>query len=283
MNQFQIKRVVVGDFSRMRIARSMILILLSVYLGLFFYAYFYADRIAFQPPSSTYQENEQIIKIAVDGGVQLSAVYLHNPTAFYTILFTHGNAEDLGLVLPFLLELRKAGFSIFSFDYRGYGTSTGVPGEATGYTDTETVYRYMTEELKISEKRIIAHGRSLGGTFAIHLASKRPLAGLIIESSFTTGFRVLTQIPIFPLDRFHNLSKLKDIHCPILFIHGKRDSVIRFTHGESLYQAAKPPKDFLWIDEAGHNNLFHLARQAYLQKLNDFSIMVKNEALSKSQ
>jgi fermentation-respiration switch protein FrsA (DUF1100 family) len=266
-----------------RVFRSMVLILVFVYFGLFFYAYFFADRIAFQPPESTYRDTNQIIKIEVGGGILLSAVYLKNLSAPHTILFSHGNAEDLGLLLPFLEDLRKSGFSVFAYDYRGYGTSNGVPGEVCGYADIESVFTYLTTELEIPANRIIAHGRSLGGSFAIHLAQKKPLAGLVVESSFTSAFRVLTQIPIFPLDRFRNLAKLEEVHCPALFIHGQRDEIIRFSNGENLFQAANQPKDFLWVEQAGHNNLFGVARQRYLQKMVEFSASIRGLSDSTSQ
>ena len=261
----------------------MLLIILSVYLGLFLYAYFFADKLAFLPPNPTYRDSEQIIKVDVGDGVRLAAVHLKNPSATHTILFSHGNAEDLGVLLPFLEELRKSGFSVFAYDYRGYGTSTGAPGEWSGYTDIESVYSFVTNELQIPAERIIAHGRSLGGVFAIHLASKKPLAGLVVESSFTSGFRVLTQIPIFPLDRFRNLAKLQSVLCPSLFIHGKKDGVIRFSHGEILYRTANHPKDFLWVEEAGHNDLFYRGRQQYLEKLAHFAANLKGQNLLSGQ
>jgi alpha-beta hydrolase superfamily lysophospholipase len=242
VNKPVVRRLLIGDFNGKRVIRSVLFIVIAVYLGLFLYAYFFADRIAFQPPPSSYRDSNRIHKIAVEGNVRLSGIYLDNPTADYTILFAHGNAEDLGMVQPFLEEMRKAGFSVFAYDYRGYGTSNGMPGESKGYEDVVKVYQYLTEELKIPSERIIAHGRSLGGAFAIQLASQKPLGGLVIESSFTSGFRVLTQVPLFPLDRFCNLSKLKTIRCPTLFIHGRRDEIIRFSHGEKLYLSANEPK-----------------------------------------
>lgn len=260
----------------------MVLVILSVYLGLFLYAYFFADKIAFQPPPSTYRDDERIIKVTVEGDRRLSAIYLDNPSATHTILFCHGNAEDLGLLRPFLEELRKSGFSVFAYDYRGYGTSNGVPGEASGYRDIETVYTYLTEEYKIPTEKIIAHGRSLGGAFAIHLASRKPVAGLVVESSFTSGFRVLTQVPLFPLDRFRNLSKLSEVQCPTFFIHGRRDEVIRFSHGEALFQSANEPKTYLWVEDAGHNDLFYRAGARYITKMQEFSELIKEFASSRA-
>jgi hypothetical protein len=105
---------------------------------------------------------------------------------------------------------------------------------------------------------IIALGRLLGGGVTVDLASRRPLGGLIIESTFVTAFRVLTKIPLFPSDKFRNISKIKNVNCPVLVIHGEDDEVIPFWHGEKLFQQANEPKLSLWVDGAGHNNFLKL-------------------------
>ena len=118
--------------------------------------------------------------------------------------------------------------------------------------------------------RIIALGRSLGGAVAIDLARRKPLAGLIVESSFVSAYRVLTRIPIYPFDRFKNISKITQIHCPVLVIHGKNDQVISFWHGEKLFQAANEPKLFYGVQGSGHNDLFEVAGNGYVQALKNF-------------
>ncbi|HAX79930.1 MAG TPA: hypothetical protein DCY88_29865 [Cyanobacteria bacterium UBA11372] len=87
----------------------------------------------FLPQPSTYEDTQDIIKLTTANGVSISAIYLPNPKAKYTILYSHGNAEDLGYGLPMLKELRDIGFSVFAYDYQGYGTSRGTPSEANAY------------------------------------------------------------------------------------------------------------------------------------------------------
>ena len=246
------------------------MILLS-YAGLLLYGTMFSERIIFQPPQTDYRDNSATLKFKSRDGVEISAVYLPNPQATYTILFSHGNAEDLGTLAFELEDMKAMGFSVFAYDYHGYGTSGGKANEQNAYEDEEAAYDYLTQVLHVRADRIIAHGRSLGGALAIDLASRKPLAGLIVESSFVSAFRVLTGYPIFPFDKFRNLDKITQVPCPVLIIHGREDEVIPFWHGARLFELANGPKMNFWVDGAGHNNLKVIAAARYPQVLLSFS------------
>lgn len=250
---------------------SLILIPLFVYIGLGIIAYFFADKLIFQPPPAFSARDDSTLKIAAPNGERISAMFFPQPNAEFTILFSHGNAEDIFGSTPFFAQLRDAGFNVLAFDYRGYGTSEGTPSEQNSYEDAEAAYNYLVKELKIPPEKIIIHGRSLGAAVSIHLASRKPCAGLIAESAFVSAFRVLTRYPIYPFDKFQNLKKIKLVKCPALFIHGKKDEIIPLRHGESLFTAANEPKFSLWLDEAKHNNVFYAGKQTYLQAIRDFA------------
>ncbi len=250
---------------------SLVLIPLFIYLGLLMFAYFSADKLIFQPPFSSYDDNEKIIKLTTSNGEKISARFYPNPNATHTILFSHGNAEDIGFSDSFSNEFVKNGFAGLVYDYRGYGTSEGNPTEENVYRDIDAAYEYLTAELKIPPEKIIAHGRSLGGGVAVDLASRKKVGGLVVESAFVSAFRVLTKFTVTPFDKFRNLSKIKNINCPVLFIHGKKDEVIPFWHGEMLFSAANEPKSSMWIAEAGHNNVASVGGKAYFQTIRDFA------------
>lgn len=259
-----------------RLLFSLLRMSLMLYVGLFVCAQMFVDKIIFQPRPASYRDTDRIIKLDVGGDTRISAIYLANPQAAYTILYSHGNGEDIGMTLPLLEATREMGFSVFAYDYRGYGTSGGAPSEANAYADVEAAYNYMTGELKIPPAHIIALGRSLGGAVAVDLAARKPLGGLIIESSFVSAFRVVTNVPIFPFDRFRSLSKIKSVSCPVLVMHGTNDEVIPFRHGEKLFERANAPKLSLWIDKARHNDLFEIAGARYRQALQDFIKLIEN-------
>ncbi len=250
--------------------------LIFIYLSFAIYIYFQADSMIFLPPSSTYQDTKEIIKLTSEDGTKLSAVHLLNPNAKYTVLYAHGNASDLGTIQPRLEELENIGFSVFAYDYRGYGTSEGKSSEKNAYKDIDTAYNYLTQELKIPPQQIIVFGRSVGGGSAIDLASRKSIAGLITESTFISAFRVKIPFSILPFDRFPNLTKIKKIKCPVLIMHGTMDDVVPFYHSEKLFQQAHPPKLSLWVEEANHNDFTYVAGEKYTTILKEFVVMVDN-------
>ena len=253
-----------------RLIFSIIVGLVLSYTGLLLYGTMFAERMIFLPPVTEYRDTNSTVKLKSRDGVEISAVYLPNAQATYTILFSHGNAEDLGTLTPELEEMRALGFSIFAYDYHGYGTSGGKATEQNAYEDIDAAYNYLTQVLKIPPDRIIAHGRSLGGAVAIDLASRKPVGGLIVESSFVSAFRVVTGYRIFPFDKFRNADKITQVRCPVLIIHGRQDEIIPFWHGERLFEMANEPKTNLWVDVAGHNNLKPVAGTQYVKALEAF-------------
>lgn len=266
-----LNKLFIGEFSWRRLIKALILIPLFVYLGIFMIAWLFPNRLLFRPQDASYRDDARIVKLKTATGLRISARFYENPVSTYTILFSHGNAEDIGTIEPFILRLRDSGFAIFSYDYRGYGTSEGSPSVENAYQDIEAAYQYLINERKILPEKIILHGRSLGGGPAVDLAAREPVAGLIMESTFTSAGRLLTNVKIFPFDEFENINKIGTVRCPVLVIHGKKDWTISFRHGEQLFAAANEPKANLWIDNAGHNNLFATASKVYLTRIRDFA------------
>jgi fermentation-respiration switch protein FrsA (DUF1100 family) len=272
-----VRKILVGDFTLKRVIRSLLLIAIMVYVGLFLYSHFFFDRIAFQAPPASYSDSAKIIKLTSAPGVQISAMFLTDPGARYTILYSHGNAEDIGMLEPTLVALQKLGFNVLAYDYRGYGTSAGRPSEKNGYADANAAYDYLVNQQQVPPNRVIALGRSLGGAVAVDLASRRTVGGLILESTFTSAYRVFTRFPLFPFDKMNSLAKIGSVHCPVLIIHGRRDEIISFWHGNRLFAAAHEPKMFLWVESAGHNDLFEAAGPQYGQALQRFATMIDSQ------
>lgn len=243
---------------------------LLLYLALAGFAWLQGDRLLFHPKPSRYADAPEILKIPVAGGGTISARYLHNPDARFTILCSHGTSNDLGTDGPALQRLRDHGFSVLGYDYRGYGTSGGEPSETNACQDIEAAYHYLVDTLHTPPRRIVAMGQSLGGGPATWLASRYPVAGLILESTFVSVFRVATRLPVLPFDKFPNLARLRQVRCPVLVMHGTGDEMVAFWHGQALFEAARPPKLHLWVEGAGHEDLVRLAGEAYWQAIESF-------------
>lgn len=270
MPQKTLRQWLVGDLSVVRILAS----LAFIYISLGVFAYFFADRLIFQPQPSSYQQTPDLLKLRTADDVNIAAVHLPNPVATYTILYSHGNGEDLGDVRPALEEIRNIGFAVFAYDYRGYGTSEGTPSEQGAYKDIDAAYAYLTQQLKIPPDRIILYGRSVGSGPSVDLATRQPSAGLILESPFTSTFVVMTRIPLYPFDRFPNLSKISSVRVPVLILHGTNDRTIPLSHGKRLFQAANEPKRSLWVEGADHNDVMLIAGAQYPKALREFTQLI---------
>ncbi len=240
-------------------------------------AWLYADRLIFLPPPPGYPDGPAILKIPTGDGQRIAAVYLVNPSARYTLLLSHGNAEDLGSVMPLLAGLRDLGFGVFAYDYRGYGRSEGAPSEPRVYADIDAAYEHLVRELRVRPERIVAYGRSLGAGAAVDLAAHRRLGGLVLESPFLSAFRVMTRIPLFPVDKFRNSAKIGRVTCPILIMHGEDDEIVPVWHGRRLFDLAPAPKMFVTVPGAHHNDFARIAGPRYTQALRDFEARLRDD------
>lgn len=246
---------------------------LLVYYGLACIVVFFLSSYIMYPVPESYQDKQlpvPVIKLTTKNAQKISAIYLPNPTAKYTLLISHGNAENLWMIFPWLEAFQAHGFSVFAYDYEGYGTSTGKPSENNTYLDIDAAYGYLRNTLQIPDNRIILLGRSIGSGPTIDLARRVPVAGVILESAMLTAFRVITHWPLFPVDKYRNDVKIPLIRSPILFVHGTKDSVIPLWHGKALYKLATSPKTFYSVEGADHNDVSEVAGAQYWKIIQEF-------------
>lgn len=273
MDKKALKHLLVGDFSLKRLMRSFLII----YVLVGTWAFFFTDRLIFLPQPSSYSNDDKFLKLTSGKkGHKIAGLYLPNPKARYTILYSHGNAEDLGDALPRLQDLRDLGFAVFSYDYRGYGLSEGRPTVGGAYEDIRAAYDYLRQELKVPPERIIVYGRSVGSGPSVDLASQVPVAGLVVESGFISAFRVALPMPLYPFDKFPNIDKIAKVDAPVLIMHGDADEVIPFSHGQRLFAKAREPKLSMWISGAGHNDFLEVAGDRYVKKMQEFVEVINN-------
>ena len=229
------------------------------------------EKALYYPNYGSRRAPAEMRKIPLSDGTEIAVLHLPNPQARYTLWFFHGNAEDLGDLEPFLLSLRDRGYAVFAFDYPGYGLSGGKPSEPSLYAAARAARTYLREVLHVPADRTLIYGRSLGGGPAVQMATEERPAGLILQSTFVSVFRVVTRWRVLPFDQFENLKKIPDVKCPVLVMHGQGDEVIPFRHGEALFAAAPDPKRSLWVPGARHNDFLTVAGRRYWDALRDFS------------
>ncbi len=160
------------------------------------------------------------------------------------VIHCHGNAGSIEHRIETARAFADMGLDCILFDYRGYGRSTGAPFEEGTYTDAEAVHDWAIGEGGYAAEKILIFGESLGGGVAVELARRREVAGLVLESSFTSivdlGSKHYGWLPVNLLarDRYASIEKVGGLSNPILVLHGRGDEIIPFEHGEGLAKAA---------------------------------------------
>ncbi len=232
---------------------GVVFIVLFTYFSVCAVLHYSVPNLIFYPPlRDVGLPSGHEFKIPVAPQAWINAVYLKAPHARSTILYSHGNAVDIRQLYPLLRVFQQHGYAVLAYDYEGYGGSSGKPSVAHTYRDVLAAYRYLRNHYHIPAADIMDYGHSLGTGLAVYLAVHRPVGSVVLQSPFLSIYRVVTHYPIFAFDVYPNLARIKDIHRPILIIHGVKDNVIPFWHGYQLYQQANEPKVFLKLPIGGH-------------------------------
>ncbi|CAG9136777.1 unnamed protein product [Plutella xylostella] len=191
-----------------------------------------------------------------------------SPNARFTILFSHGNAVDLGQMSSFYLGLgTRINCNIFSYDYSGYGVSGGKPSEKNLYADIDAAWQALRTRYGISPENIILYGQSIGTVPTVDLAARYEVGAVVLHSPLMSGMRVAfpnTKRTWF-FDAFPSIDKIPKVTSPVLVIHGTEDEVIDFSHGLAIYERCPRAVEPLWVEGAGHNDV-ELFNQ-YLERL----------------
>lgn len=237
-----------------------------------------ANSLMFYPPKASYSwDTHGITRIAMPDGGETAAVWLENPGSSKILVFFHGNAEDIGQSMGLFQALYSKGISVLAVEYPGYGPSEGNPSEKNVYAAADAAFTFLTEDKNVAPSNIVIMGRSVGSGPACYLAEKQSEAGgLILQSGFTSAFRTVTRIRILPTDPFPNISRIGNIKCRKLFIHGAQDEVIPYNHAEKLFEKANEPKTLVTVPDAGHNDLTRvMGFEQYVEVISNF---VKDES-----
>ncbi|XP_036293500.1 alpha/beta hydrolase domain-containing protein 17C isoform X1 [Pipistrellus kuhlii] len=193
------------------------------------------------------------------------------PAGRYTLLFSHGNAVDLGQMCGFYLGLgSRINCNVFSYDYSGYGASSGRPSERNLYADIDAAWQALRTRYGVSPENIILYGQSIGTVPTVDLASRYECAAVILHSPLMSGLRVAfpDTRKTYCFDVFPSIDKISKVTSPVLVIHGTEDEVIDFSHGLAMYERCPRAVEPLWVEGAGHNDIELYAQ--YLERLKQF-------------
>ena len=248
------------------------LLLLIIYLIVATLTWFLGDRLVFPTPAKgSYSERDVSFYIKLKNGKSIACMQNGNTfNPMRTIIFSHGNGEDLGNLHSFLNHFGSDSTEMIAYDYPGYGLSDGKPSEEGCFDAVEAVYDKVVEDFERNPKNIILWGRSLGTGPSLFLASKKVVGGLILETPFLSAFRSVTGISMLPWDRFRNVEFTEKVSCSSLIIHGTLDEVVPFRQGMKIYDQLPEPKEFLEVKGASHNNLGEVGGKKYRHAIKEY-------------
>jgi len=191
------------------------------------------------------------------------------------LLWFYGNGETIGAIWPTVRDFRPPNAWLLVLDYPGYGASEGHAGEAAVYEAADLAYQELLQRPEVDRHRIYVYGRSLGSAVATHTAVTHDVAGLILESPFTSARGMAARhyriVPSFLVRLgLDNLENIKRIRCPILIFHGTADKLVPIEMGRAVAAAAAGPVEFVMIEGAGHNDTYDVGGNAYKEKLAAF-------------
>lgn len=203
------------------------------------------------------------IRIAVDDRVEILA-WWHPPAdaAHPVLVYFHGNAGHLGERDYKLHDIVAAGYGALLATYRYNAGAGGKGSEQALLADARQVIGFVKGH-GVAENRIVLYGESLGSGVAVAMAAEHDVAGLILESPYSSIADVAHSRYWFALakwllrDRFDSMARIGKVRAPIMLLHGHADRTIPIRFGEKLYDAAPEPKEAHYFPGGGHVDLFH--------------------------
>ena len=236
-------------------------LLLSGCTRLFFYPY---TQYAGVPSDLGYQYDDVWLKTS--DGIRIHAWHIQPAEQSKGIVyFLHGNAENVSTHVRSVLWLVVQGYEVLALDYRGFGQSEGKPDIPEVFEDIRAGVSWIESRTQNNDLPVYLFAQSLGASLAIGYLGKYPESketfnGLIVEAAFTRYGEIarhvasgswitwLFQYPVDwimpnrydPIDTIGKLSPQ-----PVLVIHSREDEIIPFEQGVRLYEAARPPREFL--------------------------------------
>lgn len=255
--------------------------------------FYYPSHEVFTVPEKLGFKVQEVTFKANDGEV-LYGWYFPAEKNLGTVVQFHGNAENMSSHYLSLIWLVAQGYSLFTFDYRGYGKSMGTPTpEGTnldGVAALDEAWRLHTENQKNKSstgklKPFVVYGQSLGGIISARALadfSHKDEVSLLVQDSTFSSYKVIARrklasfwltwlfSPLGSLivsDEYASEEALKAAKRRHLVIHDLHDPAVPFSCGEDIYELISGPKDFWKLDQGLHTAVYVDPHSPYRGKL----------------
>ena len=227
------------------------------------------ERIAFQPPGGPYPDPGPTTRVeySASDGQHLFGYVVGNPRYSGPLIMAfHGNADLAVRMIDWAHEIvERTGIPVLIAEYRGYMGIEGRPTYVGVGRDAEAAYMFARESLKVDPGQIALFGHSLGTAVAAELAVRHPPIALVLESPFTSArdmaaamvgsWFTSTVWPFVSRVHFDTSAIVESLDVPVSVAHGGRDRVVPSRMGKAVYEKARVRGEWLFIPDAGHNDL----------------------------
>ncbi len=174
----------------------------------------------------------------------------------------------------------RAGFAVFTFNFRGAGASEGNFDIAGWTRDLAGVIDYIWDLPEIDDSHLYLVGFSAGASVSVYVAAQDKRVSGVAACACPADFRMISDstridatldhfrkvgiirdsgFPPSLNDWLNNFRKINALHSvsdisprPLLLVHGSQDNVIPFSHSCRLYAGAGEPKEIRIIEAAEH-------------------------------
>lgn len=244
--------------------------LLVVYIFLVIIVYFMQRSLQYFPsadmgdPQLPKRLNMQVVTIKTEDGLDIVSWFAppKEKNGKIIVLF-HGNGGNISHRDIKAAKFTGEGYGVFLCGYRGYGKNPGNPTETGLYRDARAAVKWL-EKQGYNIGQMVFYGESLGSGVAVQMATEFQPKHIILEAPFSSALSVAKRhyfylpVDIMMKDRYDSLSKIGKVKASLLIFHGVYDGVIPISEGRKLFEAANHPKEFIAIENAGHNNLYEM-------------------------
>lgn len=222
---------------------------------------YFPDHSRPQPHDHDLPQMESI-RIRVDNAIEIVA-WWHAPAddTHPVLVYFHGNAGHLGERAFKIRQMVAAGYGVLLTTYRYNAGAGGQGSEQALLADARIALDFVNRH-GIDDNRIVLYGESLGSGVAVAMAGERDVAGLILETPYSSIAEVAHSHYWFIMakwlvhDRFNSVARIGKVRAPILLFHGDADTTIPIRFAEKLFNAAPEPKEACYFPGGQHTDLY---------------------------
>ncbi len=216
------------------------------------------------------------IDFCAEDGTALHGWWFPKEEARGVLLVCHGNSGNVSDRLWIAEDLRDVPVHVWIFDYRGYGKSAGIPSEKGTALDVMAAYEVARTRMGAEQDPpVVVYGRSLGGAVALQLASRVPVRGLILESTFSSIVDVGAVLYPYLVPKltcrhpYRSTRLMPRVQCPVLAAHSPDDETVPFDLGKRCYDLAPQSWRFCLL-EGSHDEAGWQTSGEYAQAVREF-------------